>query len=131
MSKKVNADLETKIKGWVTLFVIILIIGYCSSRGDEDSNSYEPNKRGIYIPKNYSMFAASEECHNSAISSISANDKEAWNILALEGCIFIYESSKMDLKFVLLKVGGVGKPNLYYVQGNPNEKYWAYPDVFE
>lgn len=37
----------------------------------------------------------------------------------------------MNLRLVLLEVGGFGKPNVYYISGNTDLKIWAHGDQFE
>jgi hypothetical protein len=130
MSEKNNPKVKPDfIKGIIALLVIVLLVRFCSS-GDEE-NSRTKSVNSVYTPQNNAMLATSKECFDKAIDAVNAGDRAAFNLLVLDNCILIYESSKMNFKLVLKEVGGIGKPNIYLKQGSSNEKYWAYKDAVD
>lgn len=102
-----------------------------SSSSSSTSTSSSTSNSGVYTPKDYAVLATSEECYESVMATASSGDRAAFNILLLDGCIVIYDSSKMNFKLGLLKTGGFGEPDVYYKIGSPSEKYWASMDAFK
>ena len=78
-----------------------------------------------YVPNNAATLASSKSCFNQMMAAINGGDMAAFKVLQGNNCILVYDSSVHSLELVLLEIGGITEPNVYYIKGNPNAKIWA------
>ena len=79
----------------------------------------------VYRPINLAALAASEDCYYKMFAYARAGNNVGFQNLQDSGCILLYESDRMNFNLILFKLGGVGKPNIYFIQGKPQNKIWA------
>tara|TARA_B100001057_G_scaffold424424_1_gene447193 strand:+ start:430 stop:747 length:318 start_codon:yes stop_codon:yes gene_type:complete len=68
-----------------------------------------------YIPNNNAVLASSKSCFNKMMAAVNGGDMAGFEVLQRNNCVLVYNSSTHRLELVMLEVGGIAKPSVYYI----------------